>query len=147
MQRGIRVTWEDNRRMRTLVVLAALGQGIFVLFLLLPDVSRQEARIGGEIVVFLAYLTGAILSLIAATLGGLNRDAALLAAGVNVFAIACFCLMPLVLGGEYLVGAALMWGTGLIVLPIAPPAINAVLLLIASKPQPPNPPSANLPAQ
>jgi hypothetical protein len=76
------------------------------------------------------FLLGAAVSWFVA-IRGFPRHQALVAAGANVSAVVCYCLMPAIFGGEYEVGFDMMRESGLILLIVGPPAINAVLLLIA----------------
>jgi hypothetical protein len=51
------------------------------------------------------------------------------AAGANILAIVAYCVPPFVVDGKAQVGFVLMLSTGLILVVIGPPAINAILLV------------------
>lgn len=119
--------------MKIAVILTSLCQGLLALAAIVA-VGKPEPELWPAIL----SLIGAVASLIVA-LNGFQRYPAFVAAVVNGSTVVCYCLMPVVLGGEYKEGFALMVGSGLIVLIIGPPAINATLLVIAGMPRPVEP--------
>jgi hypothetical protein len=113
--------------MRNGVLLTSLCQGLLALAAIVA-VGAPEP----ELVPVLLSLAGSAMAAFAA-FRGFQRYPALTAAGVNALAIASYCLVPVIFGGEYREGFAFVAGTGLIVLVVGPPAINAILLLMADQ--------------
>lgn len=81
-----------------------------------------------EVPARLLMLAGGVFALLFALGAMSSRRFAIAADLVNVFAISAYCLVPVVCGGEAVEGFLMMVFSGLIVLILGPPALNAALL-------------------